>query len=163
MLLYKEFNTTEDWGKLIFENLLEYILKLRNIVKSEKNQESKTVIRPEEQIENKSLVKGSIEDFLTKISFNIQNNNFNKIDFWDRARMMLISKSMYFELYDTELYGNHDANICYSARKNWLLSTQEKSFLLKSSFGYSYDYRPCWYWFKKKITKKGLLLYLYQY
>ena len=146
-LLYKEFVNNDDWDKLIYDNLLEYILKI-NSDKIKNIQEINEKLKFSSQGEEVIFKNGSIDEFLSNLKLSIDNNNFFISGFWDRARLMLVSKALYAEVYDTEYLGNHDINVFYTARNEWVLTDKEKVFLTKSALHNSFDYRPFWFWYK---------------
>lgn len=152
-LLFKEFASHTQWSELIYDHLLTYIIELNSTKETKIKQDRNSKKEQSTYLKKEEPKRGSIDEFLKIISNKIETNTFFELGYWEKARLMMLGQALYSESHKIEFLGNHELNICYSARNEWILTPTEKFYLLKSSLSYEFDHRPIWFWFKDDNIK----------
>ena len=120
---YKEFKETSNGEKLIYDNLLQYLLNLEQQNYQSKNKQS---VRATKGKSKGKTLNESHKDLFFDINLSVQEDKIDQIKFWKRARLMLIAKSWFDQVYESDFLGNHDINLLFTNRKNWSFTNEEK-------------------------------------
>lgn len=157
-LLFKEFTDPEQWGKLIYDDLIRFLL---GMVRDEREAPA---IEQAAQVEGvKATAPGGdtetllrvhaqpkqVTDLFKRVGKQVVEGGLEAVQFKDRARLFLVA-SCWLSADTGELMGVHEANIAYRHRREWEISREEGKLLVRSLIGDEHDLRPGWYWLRNK-------------
>lgn len=156
-LLFKEFTTLSDWEKLIHDLAIQYILDLylkeeekiveeQSIVVSSQDESFLTKYAKKEP-SKESYPTDLISAFKKSIRY-LQNEEGITLDLWDRLRLFVQSSAWFSEQHSGELFGGHEANLAYLAKKKWKLSHEEIWFWFRTLIKDKDNIVPGWYWLR---------------
>jgi len=158
-LLFKEFNDSGNWDKLIYDNLLVYVLGLSASESQIEIQEQSVILDFSKRVQETKEAKIDIKkvvyppaliNLFDQVSLKLKEEKQVSFNFWDRTRLFLQSSAWFSEIHLGKIFGAHELNLVYNQRKNWEISDSESIFLTRSSIGDFDNNRPGWFWLKEK-------------
>ena len=158
-LLFKEFNDSGNWDKLIYDNLLVYVLGLSASESQIEIQEQSVILDSSKRVQETKEAKIDIKkvvyppaliNLFDQVSLKLKEEKQVSFNFWDRTRLFLQSSAWFSEIHLGKIFGVHELNLVYNQRKNWEISDSESIFLTRSSIGDFDNNRPGWFWLKEK-------------
>lgn len=158
-LMFKEFSETNNWGKIIYDNLLQYVLDLSLKESQIESQEESLLAgkaresHPVTKEKDKEKVESYPSELLglfNKINILLNKGKATDLESSERIRLYLQSSAWFSSDHAGEVFGNHETNLVYKRRSDWELSNSEIWFLVRSFVSDKYDNRPGWYWIKNK-------------
>lgn len=167
-LKFNKFGNPESWEKLIYDQLLAYILDLGREPKetgpdkalpTSKEKQRDVTISGEEKPEPATSYPPELGSMLQKTSSHLNGEDDAKLDFWDKTRLFLLASSWFSSAHLDEPLGVHEVNLVYSRRKSWELSAEELMLIFRTMVIDEYDTRPGWYWFQgeeENVINDGL-------
>lgn len=170
-LLFKEFDDANQWGQIIYDDLMSYVLDLSRQAPEEMHKEKAVSIDPSKKKsekrttdENKTTTPYPIEliKVFKKTNEKLSNNQDITLDIWEATRLYLQTTVWFSNTHNSEVFGNHEINLVYLKRKEWSLTGSEIWFLFRSFISDQYDNRPGWFWINHFSEKKviNLLIWL---
>lgn len=170
-LLFKEFDDANQWGQIIYDDLMSYVLDLSRQAPEEMHKEKAVSIDPSKKKsekrttdENKTITPYPVEliKVFKKTNEKLLNNQDITLDIWEATRLYLQTTVWFSNTHNSEVFGNHEINLVYLKRKEWSLTGSEIWFLFRSFISDQYDNRPGWFWINHFSEKKviNLLIWL---
>jgi len=156
-LLFKEFNDSGNWDKLIYDDMLAYVLDLSASEPQIEIQGQSVVLESskgvkeikEAEIEAKKVIyPPALVSLFNQVNLKLEEEKQISLDFWDRTRLFLQSSAWFSETHLGEIFGIHELNLIYTQRNNWEISDSEKLFIARSFIGYFNNNRPGWFWLR---------------
>lgn len=156
-LMFKEFKNTEDWVKVIYDDLLQYALDLSyKEIELESREEALLASQSREirAVEETRIVgavasyRSEMINLISSISTKLKEGKPSEVDSSDRTRLYLQASAWFSEEHLGEIFGNHESNLVYTQRKKWKLSNSEIGFLVRSCISDDQGNRPGWFWVK---------------
>lgn len=166
-ILYKEFDSLENWGKLLYDDLTDYIT--RNFVTPlEIPIVSPSVFRPIYATEpsimtivspNRKEITETISNVINSIP---DDEKLQGLDNYIRARLHLLSSAL---LYDSalpmELLGTHEIQFLYTYREKVELLPFERKHIIRTLAADEHEVKAGWYWFRDfTLQSQSYLQYL---
>jgi len=167
-LLFKEFANTQSWEKVIYDQLMAYVIELSyelqetgpdKAVATSKGKGEEVSISGENKPEGDTSYRPELGLILQKTSNYINGKEGGELDFWDKTRLFLLANSWFSSVHLDERLGVHEINLVYSQRKSWDLSGEELMLIFRTMVIDEYNTRPGWYWFQgeeEKLIDDGL-------
>jgi len=156
-LLFKEFANPQSWEKVIYDQLMAYVIELAyesqetgpdKAVATSKGTGEEVRIYGENKPEGDTSYPPELGLILQKTSNYINGKEGVELDFWDKTRLFLLANSWFSSVHLDERLGVHEINLVYSRRKSWVLSDEELAFIFRTMAIYEYHTCPGWYWFR---------------
>jgi len=167
-LLFKEFDDTNQWDRMIYDHIMSYILDLSPQSPEEIYKEKAISI----DTSKKKDADKSTDEKKTEVSYPAElvkvfsetnekflNNQKISLDIWDAVRIYLQTTVWFANAHISEVFGNHEINLVYEKRKEWTLTDSERWFLFRSFISDQYDNRPGWFWLSN-YTEKEVIKFL---
>ncbi|GAH77917.1 unnamed protein product, partial [marine sediment metagenome] len=143
-LLFKEFNDSGNWDKLIYDNLLVYLLGLSAGESQIEIQEQSVILDSSKRVKETKEAKIDIKkvvyppaliNLFDQVSLKLKEEKQISFNFWDRTRLFLQSSAWFSEIHLGEIFGIHELNLIYTQRNNWEISESESLFIARSFIG----------------------------
>jgi hypothetical protein len=156
-LFFKEFANTESWEKVIYDQLMAYVLDLAyasqeagpvKAMPAGKEKEKDISISGEKRSGGIIPYPAELRLILQKTSNRLGGQENSELDFWDKTRLFLLASSWFSSVHLDEHLGVHEVNLVYSQRKSWELSAEEFMLVFRTIVTDKYNTSPGWYWFK---------------
>jgi hypothetical protein len=161
-LLFKTFDNTETWSKLLTDFLADYLsgYSVKQIQESSKgNVQDLQHITPPGDDNKKNQYE--LIDILSSLTEGLKVNKFPvELDHYEKVRLFLLSQSLVDERYKSNKFiGNHELHLLYYYRNRLDLIITEKNLILVSLLSDEFDLKCGWFWIKSQfITKKESLI-----
>ncbi|MBE3128468.1 MAG: DUF4062 domain-containing protein, partial [Actinobacteria bacterium] len=156
-LLFKEFGDSENWGELIYDYLLDYVLEQSAIEPQIEIQEQSVILdsskgvkeMKEAEIDIKKIVyPPALINLFDQVSLKLKEDKQVSFNFWDKTRLFLQSSAWFSEIHLGDIFGIHELNLIYTQRNNWEISESERLFIARSFIRYFNNNRPGWFWLR---------------
>ena len=156
-LNYKEFSDSVSWEKLIFDEMLTYVLSLSVSEPQTEIQEQSVLLdtskggkdTKEAEIDvEKVAYPSALINLFDQVNLKLKGEKRVSFNFWDRTRLFLQSSAWFSEIHLGEIFGIHELNLIYTQRNNWEISESERLFIAHSFIGYFSNNRPGWFWLR---------------
>ncbi len=156
-LLFKEFSDPENWEKLIYDDILAYVLDLSASESQIEIQEQSVILDSSKGVKETEEAKSDIKkvvyppaliNLFDQVSLKLKEEKQISFNFWDRTRLFLQSSAWFSEIHLGEIFGIHELNLIYTQRNNWEISESERLFIAHSFIGYFSNNRPGWFWLR---------------
>jgi len=156
-LLFKEFSDSGNWDKLIYDNLLAYVLDISASEPQIEIQEQSVVldsskgVKEAKEVETdkeKVMYPPALINLFDQVNLKLKEEKKVSFNFWDGTRFFLQSSAWFSETHSERIFGNHEINLAYIQRKNWEISDSERLFLVRSFISDFYNHRPGWFWLR---------------
>ena len=172
-LLFKEFGDSKKWDELIYDYLLDYVLKQSASESQIETQEQSVILDSSKGVKETEEAKSDIKKVVyppaliklfDQVSLKLKEEKQISFNFWDRTRLFLQSSAWFSEIHLGEIFGIHELNLIYTQRNNWEISESERLFIAHSFIGYFSNNRPGWFWLRDMNEEevnnllKGLLV-----
>ena len=156
-LMFKGFSNSAHWEKVIYDDLLQYVLDLSSKKSELESREEALLAGQAKEIHvEKSKAGVVLEAYPSEIiklfglvSTKLKERKQSEIDISDRTRLYLQSSAWFSESHLGEVFDNHETNLAFTHRKDWKLSNSEVLFLVRSFISDMQGNRPGWYWVKE--------------
>ncbi|GAB4022657.1 hypothetical protein GCM10028808_70790 [Spirosoma migulaei] len=152
----KSFETTEEWGDLLYDNLIKYLLTRRNYDQAS-SQVSKLKSSSAPQSENSSIIFS-----LNRFRESVSSHDYTNISVFDLSRITMTVQATSYSQFPTssqKLASNSDLINLYATRETIELNEHEKLYLAHTLLADSYFLDMGWYWLRDEITDPiGLLM-----
>ena len=157
-LYFKEFGGSQSWEKLIYDQLLAYVLDLGpesketgpdKALPSSKEARENVSVAGEKKHEGGTSYPPELGLILQKTNSHINGEEGAELDFWDKTRLFLLVNSWFSSVHLDERLGVHEINLVYSRRKSWDLSGEELMLIFRTIVTDEYSTCPGWYWFQE--------------
>lgn len=161
-LFFKEFDDIEQWGKLIYDSIMIYVLDLSlETPKFQVEEQSISLDISQETINEELEDSEKLEkpypddliDIFNTTTSKLKNNLEMSLDIWEATRIYLQASVWFSQVHTGEVFGNHEINLVYLKRNEWNLSDSEKWFVFRSVISDQYDNRPGWFWINNYSDK----------
>ena len=158
-LLFKEFKNSEEWEKLIYDDILAYMIDISKKEESSILVSSETISGTKQETVNNNFVEATksnveypvlIKEIFAKANEFINGGKSIEFNIWEKTRLLLQAFSWYSLSHSGEYFGPHEANLVYKMRNNWVLSKDEEWFLLCTILNDNNDVIPGYFWFFNK-------------
>lgn len=156
-LLFKEFADPQSWERVIYDQLMTYVLALayepqevgpEKAVATSKETGEEVSISGENKQEGDTSYPTELGLILQKTSNYINGKEGVELDFWHKTRLFLLANSWFSSVHLDERLGVHEINLVYSQRKSWELSGEELMLIFRTMVIDEYNTSPGWYWFQ---------------
>ena len=156
-LLFKEFGDSKKWDELIYDYLLDYVLKQSASESQIEIQEQSVILDSSKGVKETEEAKSDIKkvvyppaliNLFDQVSLKLKEEKQISFNFWDRTRLFLQSSAWFSEIHLGEIFGIHELNLIYTQRNNWEISESERLFIAHSFIGYFSNNRPGWFWLR---------------
>ena len=156
-LLFKEFSDSGNWEKLIFDEMLTYVLSLSVSEPQTEIQEQSVLLdtskggkdTKEAEIDvEKVAYPSALINLFDQVNLKLKGEKRVSFNFWDRTRLFLQSSAWFSEIHLGGIFGIHELNLIYTQRNNWEISESERLFIAHSFIGYFSNNRPGWFWLR---------------
>lgn len=163
-LLFKEFESTQDWGEMVSYALHCEMLKLTQALRGQEpdgeNSSAAAIAKNHEVKSNRKIVnKDKVTEIFQSIVKDLKESGKQLVGVLEESkkirseRLLLYAATNYEATVLSISFSVHEMNRIYLNRSEHLLTMYEKIFLLRCAILDSDELMPAWYWLDKSNLK----------
>ncbi len=158
-IFFKEFNSTNDFEKLLYDILAQYLLENYS-GETEVQTENLSVKLIENTSKNGLASDTSPSEQLCSVYNELVNSSrgedFGNIPFWTRLRNFVSAQALFSDKHQGEVLDTHQINLVYRKRKEWKLCQHELDALLRGKLADVNEYIPGYFWLREYLQSGSL-------
>ncbi|WP_321470252.1 DUF4062 domain-containing protein [Halarcobacter sp.] len=163
-LLFKNFDDTNEFSKLIHDNLTSFLM---DIDAKDNDANKQKIDKPLEINDNDFLKddsdsldessKNELIEIYNSVTQKIKDKKESEIDSFTSLRLYISSLALFSSRHYGELLNTHQFNSLYVKRDKFNFTTKEYYFIIRSFVGNLDNNISGWYWLKDMLNKEGMI------